>query len=154
VGGALSNAVEAKTRIGLLKRSAQEAPVDNAKLVAEGERLDDEIDSILNELRGGRENTDTPPPSITERIGYIAERIRLSSVRPTRTQMEQYDLINSEFQPVLARLRKLVDTDLPVYEKELDAAGAPLIQAPGAGGGRGGQDDDGDGDGDGGFMFW
>jgi photosystem II stability/assembly factor-like uncharacterized protein len=151
IGGALSNATEAKTRIGLLKRSAQEAPVDNAKLIADGEHLDDEIDSILNDLRGGRENTDTPPASISERIGYIAERIRLSSVRPSRTQMEQYELVNSEFQPVLTRLRQLVDVELPAYEKALDAAGAPLIQAPGAGGGRGGQDDNDPGDDGGGF---
>jgi photosystem II stability/assembly factor-like uncharacterized protein len=130
---AIAAAADAKTRIGLLKRSAQEAPVDNANLVAESERLDNEIDAILNELRGGRENTDIPPPPINDRIGYIADRIRLSTVRASRTQMEQYELSNSEFQPLLIRLRKLIDTDMPVFEKALDAAGAPLVpgQLPG-----------------------
>jgi hypothetical protein len=66
-------------------------------------------------------------------VGYIAERIRLSTVRPSQTQMQQYDLSNSEFQPVLARLRKLIDTDLPAFEKALSDAGAPLVpgQLPG-----------------------
>ncbi|HEY2846620.1 MAG TPA: hypothetical protein VGI80_02320, partial [Pyrinomonadaceae bacterium] len=150
VSGALGAASEAKTRIGLLKRSAQEAPVENSKLVAEGERLDDEIDDILNDLRGGRENTDTPPPAISERIAYVADRIRLSTVRPSPTQTAQYELANSEFQPVLAKLRKLIDVDMPAFEKELDAAGAPLIQGSG-GGGRGGVDNDDPGDDDGGF---
>jgi hypothetical protein len=128
VGAAIASAAEAKSRIGLLRRSAQEAPVENTRLIAESERLDDEIDSIINSLRGGREDSDIPPPSLNDRVRYIAERIRLSSLRPTRTQLEQYDLANSEFQPVLARLRKLVDLDMPALEKALADAGAPLIQ--------------------------
>jgi hypothetical protein len=127
VGAAAAASSEAKTRIGQLKRSALEAPVDNAKLIAQSEALDNEIDSIINTLRGGRENSDIPPPSISERVNYIAERIRLSTVKPTQTQMQQYELSNSEFQPVLARLRKLVDMDLPAFEKALAAAGAPLV---------------------------
>ncbi|HEY2866423.1 MAG TPA: hypothetical protein VGJ02_04975, partial [Pyrinomonadaceae bacterium] len=118
---------EAKTRIGLLKRSAQEAPVDNAKLVGQAETLDNEIDSIINSLRGGREDSDIPPPAINARVSYVADRIRLSSVKPSPTQMQQYDLSRSEFEPVLAQLRRLVDLDLPAFEKELDAAGAPLV---------------------------
>jgi hypothetical protein len=133
VGAAMAAANEAKTRIVLLKRSAAEAPVDNARLVAQSEAFDNEIDAIINELRGGRENSDIPPPSINSRVGYIAERIRLSTVRPSQTQMQQYELSNGAFQPVLARLRKLIDTDLPAFEKSLDAAGAPYVpgQLPG-----------------------
>ena len=127
VAASIEVANEAKSRIGLLKRSAQEAPVDNAKLVAQSEALDNEIDSIINSLRGGRENSDIPPPAINARVSYVADRIRLSTVRPSPTQMQQYDLSSSEFQPVLARLRKLVDNDLPAFEKQLDAAGAPLV---------------------------
>jgi photosystem II stability/assembly factor-like uncharacterized protein len=122
-----------KTQIGLLKRSAQEAPVENGKMVAQAEAFDNEIDSILNQLRGGRANTEIPPPSINQRVGYVAERIRLSTSKPSQTQIDQFDLSNAEFQPVLARLRKLVETDLPAFEKTLAAAGAPLVpgQLPG-----------------------
>ena len=127
VAASMEAANEAKSRIGLLKRSAQEAPVDNAKLVAQSEAFDNEIDSIINSLRGGREDSDIPPPAINARISYVADRIRLSTVKPTPTQMQQYDLSSSEFAPVLARLRKLVETDLPAFEKALDAAGAPLV---------------------------
>jgi hypothetical protein len=133
VGAASAAASEAKTRITLLKRSAQEAPVDNAKLVAQSEAFDNEIDAIINELRGGRENSDIPPPNINDRVGYIAQRIRLSTVQPSQTQLQQYDLANAQFQPLLARLRKLIDGDLPAFEKALEAAGAPLVpgQLPG-----------------------
>jgi len=133
VGASMAAATDAKTRIGLLKRSAAEAPVDNSKLIAQSEAMDNEIDALINALRGGRENTDIPPPSINSRIGYIAERIRLSTVRPSQTQMQQFELSNAEFQPVLARLRKLIETDMPAFEKALEAAGAPLVpgQLPG-----------------------
>ena len=133
VGAATAAASEAKTRITLLKRSAQEAPVDNAKLVAQSEAFDNEIDAIINELRGGRENSDIPPPNINDRVGYIAQRIRLSTVQPSQTQLQQYELANAQFQPLLARLRKLIDSDLPAFEKALEAAGAPLVpgQLPG-----------------------
>jgi photosystem II stability/assembly factor-like uncharacterized protein len=133
ISGATSAATEAKTRIGSLKRSAADAPVENSKLVSQAEALDNEIDFILNELRGGRENSDIPPPSINSRIGFVAERIRLSTVRPSPTQLEQFELSNSEFQPILARLRKLVDVDMRALEKALEAAGAPLVpgQIPG-----------------------
>ena len=124
--GANSAATEAKTRIGLLKRAAQEAPVDNKKLIEQAEAFDNEIDALINAIRGGREDSDIPPPSIAQRVGNIAGTIRLSTIRPTQTQLTQYDLSSAEFAPVLARLRTLIVVSLPSFEKTLEAAGAPL----------------------------
>jgi len=126
VSGAIEVATETKRRINLLKRAANEAPVANQQLINQAKAFDDEINEILNQLRGGRENTETPPPSISMRIGYIADTIRLSSVKPTQTQMDQYNLSEAEFRPVLARLKSLVENGLPNFEKTLEAAGAPL----------------------------
>ncbi len=126
VGGASEVAAAARTRIGFLKRAAQDAPVDNKKLIEQAEAYEKEINFLLNALRGGRENSDIPPPSISSRVGNIADSIRLSLVKPTQTQIEQYDLSSAEFAPILARLRTLVETDLPKFEKALDEAGAPL----------------------------
>ena len=116
----------AKTRITLLKRSASEAPVDNKKLVDQAEAFDNEIDALINELRGGRENSEIPPPSIAQRVGNVSGTIRLSTVKPTQSQVANYDLANSELASLLTRLRKLVEVDLPRFEKELDAVGAPM----------------------------
>ena len=124
--GASTVGGETKTRVGLLKRAAQDAPVENKKLIEQANAYDDEIDFLLNELRGGREDSDIPPPSISSRVGNIAQTIRLSTVKPTQTQIEQYELSNSEFKPILVRLKKLVEVDLPAFEKQLEAAGAPL----------------------------
>jgi hypothetical protein len=126
ISGAGDAATAAKTRIGLLKRSAQDAPVDNKQLIEQAEAFDNEIDFLINKLRGNRPDTEIPPPSIASRAGNIAGTIRLSTVRPTRTQLEQYDLSMAEFAPGLSRLKKLVETDLPRFEKSLEDAGAPL----------------------------
>ncbi len=147
--GASASATEAKARIGLLKRAAEEAPVtDNKKWMDQAEAMDNEIDAIINKLRGGRENTEIPPPSITQRVQVVASGIRLSTVKPTQTQIEQYDIASSEFKPVLARLKALVDGELPKFEKVLEDSGAPLIlirgplPAPSVG-----EDEEGEGDG-------
>lgn len=126
ISGANDVATAAKTRIGFLKRAADNAPVANQEFINRAKAFDDEINSIINTLRGGRENTDIPPPSIAQRIGAVADAIRLSSIQPTQTQLDQYNLTESQFRPVLARLRKLVETDLPAFEKQLEDAGAPL----------------------------
>lgn len=126
VNGAVDVATATKTRIGFLRRAAAEAPVANQQFINQAKQYDDEINWILNELRGGRENTDIPPPSIRSRINQVADTIRLSLTQPTQTQIDQYNLSNSEFQPVLARLKKLVEIDLPAFEKSLEQAGAPL----------------------------
>ncbi|MEO8074545.1 MAG: glycosyl hydrolase, partial [Acidobacteriota bacterium] len=126
VGGANEVATATKTRIGFLKRAASEAPVANQQLINQAKQYDDQINNIINELRGGRENTDTPPPSISSRVSIVADTIRLSTVKPTQTQIDQFNLSSAEFKPVLARLRKLVEVDLPAFEKQLEAAGAPL----------------------------
>jgi photosystem II stability/assembly factor-like uncharacterized protein len=126
VSGANQVATDTKTRIGFLKRAAQLAPVANQRFIEQAEAFDDEIDRIINALRGGRENSDTPPPSISSRVNFAADAIRLSSVKPTQTQIDQFNLSDAEFKPVLARLRALVETELPRFEKVLEDAGAPL----------------------------
>ncbi|MBK9436438.1 MAG: glycosyl hydrolase [Chloracidobacterium sp.] len=126
VSGAADAASSAKTRIALLRRAALDAPTDNRKLVEQANAFSKEIDLLINELRGGREDSDIPPPSISSRIGNVAGSIRLSTLRPTATQLEQYELSNAEFAPILARLRELIETSLPRFEKELEAVGAPL----------------------------
>ena len=126
VGGAIEVATETKTRIGFLKRASNEAPVANQQLINQAKQFDDEINAILNVLRGGREKTDTPPPALALRVEVVADAIRLSSIAPTQTQIDQYNLSNEEFKPVLARLKVLVETNLPAFEKSLEDAGAPL----------------------------
>ncbi len=125
VTGATDAANNANTRIGLLRRAAQEAPGSTPALVNEAKALDSKMDDLLHTLRGGRATTDIPPPSINQRVNTIVQRIRMSALRPTQSQIENYNIAAEEFKPVLARLKTLMDVEMPKLEKALDAAGAP-----------------------------
>jgi photosystem II stability/assembly factor-like uncharacterized protein len=125
VTGALDAATTAKTKLGLMKRAALEAPGANQALLNEVNALDDKVDDVLQALRGGRELTDIPPPSINQRVGAIVQRIRLSALRPTQSQQDQYAIAAEEFKATLAKLRTLVEVDLAKLDKTLDTAGAP-----------------------------
>ncbi|HEX5081167.1 MAG TPA: glycosyl hydrolase [Blastocatellia bacterium] len=128
VTGALDAANTAKTRIGLMKRAALEAPLSagpNQALLNEVNALDDKIDDVLKALRGGRELSDIPPPSINQRVNAIAQRIRLSALRPSQSQQEQYDIAADEFKVALAKLKTLTDVDLAKLDKTLETVGAP-----------------------------
>src|SRR5262245_735699 len=123
--GALDAANTAKTRIGLMKRAALEAPGSNQALLDEVNTLDDKVDEVLQALRGGRELSDIPPPSINQRVNAIVQRIRLSALRPTQTQQEQYNIAAEEFKVALARLKTLTEVDLAKLDKTLETVGAP-----------------------------
>jgi hypothetical protein len=55
----------------------------------------------------------------------VAGEMRLSTARPTQTQMDGYKIAAEEFGPVLEKLRALVTVDLANLEKQLEAIGAP-----------------------------
>jgi hypothetical protein len=64
-------------------------------------------------------------PSINDRVGYVVGAQRMSTSRPTQTQVNQYAAAAQDFEGVLTQLRQLVDVDLTKLEKQLEAAGAP-----------------------------
>ena len=125
VTGALDSANTAKTRIGLMKRAALEAPGSNQELLDEVNALDDKVDGVLQALRGGRELSDTPPPSINQRVNAIVQRIRLSALRPTQSQQEHYNIAAEEFKVALAKLKTITEVDLARLDKTLETVGAP-----------------------------
>ena len=125
VTGALDAATTGKTKVGLMKRAALEAPGGNQALINEVNALDDKFDDVLQALRGGRSLSDTPPPSINQRVGGIIQRIRLTSLRPTQSQQDQYNIAAEEFKVVLAKLKTLTDVDLAKLDKTLETVGAP-----------------------------
>ena len=125
VAAATDAATNAKTKLGLMKRAAQEAPGSNQALLNEVNAIDDKADDILGALRGGRDLTDTPPPSINQRVSTITQRIRMSALRPTQSQQDQYAIASDDFKAAMAKLKTLLEVDLPKLEKGLETAGAP-----------------------------
>ena len=128
VQGALEAANALKPRLVLIRRALLDTPSAGDKLLDDAAALDKRTNDILRALRGDnalRARNINLPPSISERIGNIVGAQRLSTARPTQTQINQYTAAAQEFEQTLAQLRQLIEGDLARLEKQMEAAGAP-----------------------------
>ena len=58
-------------------------------------------------------------------VGEIVGGQRMSTSRPTQTQIDLYGAAAAEFEGTLNSLRQLIEVDLTKLEKQMEAAGAP-----------------------------
>lgn len=128
VQGALDAANALKPRLALIRRALLETPAAPDKLLDDAAALDKRTNDILRALRGDnalRARNINLPPSISERVGDIVGSQRLSTARPTQTQINQYTAAAQDFEQTLLQLRQLIEGDLVRLEKQMEAAGAP-----------------------------
>ena len=115
VQGALDAANALKPRLALIKRALLDTPSAGDKLLDEAAALDKRTNDILRALRGDnalRARNMNLPPSINERVGDIVGAQRMSTARPTQTQINQYNAAAQDFETTLAQLRQLIEVDL------------------------------------------
>jgi hypothetical protein len=128
VQGALEATNALKPRLGLIRRALLDTPSVGDKLPDDAAALDKRTNDILRSLRGDNAlsaRNINLPPSISERVGGIVGAQRLSTSRPTQTQINQYNAAAQDFEQTLAQLRQLIEGDLARLEKQMEAAGAP-----------------------------
>ena len=128
VQGALEASNALKPRLALIRRALLETPAAGDKLLDDAAALDKRTNDILRALRGDsalRARNINLPPSIAERVGDIVGGQRLSTSRPTQTQISQYNAAAQDFEATLGQLRQLIEVDLTRLEKAMEAAGAP-----------------------------
>jgi photosystem II stability/assembly factor-like uncharacterized protein len=125
VAGANDSAGALKTRLGSLKRALRDTPSNSQRLIDETTTFEKRTDEIVWELRGFPNAGEGAKPSLTQRINAIAGRQVMAATRPTRTQVDQYNLTADEFKVQFDKLKTLIETDLPRLEKAAESAGAP-----------------------------
>jgi hypothetical protein len=128
VQGALEAANALKPRLALIKRALLDTPSAGDKLLDDAAALDKRTNEILRALRGDtalRARNINLAPSISERVGEIVGAQRMSTARPTQTQVNQYSAAAQDFEQALVQLRQLIEGDLARLEKQMEAAGAP-----------------------------
>ncbi|HEY6246102.1 MAG TPA: hypothetical protein VIX17_19285 [Pyrinomonadaceae bacterium] len=128
VTGATQAATALKPRLAAIKRAINETPSLPTRLQDDATTLDKRVTELLRTLNGdtsARQRNMNTPPSINDRIGYVVGAQRMSTSRPTQTQINQYSAAAQDFEGVLTQLRQLVEVDLSKLEKQLEAAGAP-----------------------------
>ncbi|HXI22619.1 MAG TPA: hypothetical protein VNG71_02010 [Pyrinomonadaceae bacterium] len=128
VQGATQAANALTPRFAAIRRALIETPNAPESLLNDAAALEKRKNEILRALSGDqalRQRNFNLPPSINERVGSIVGAQRMSTARPTQTQMDQYTHAAAEFEGVLSQLRQLIEVDLQKLEKQMEAAGAP-----------------------------
>jgi photosystem II stability/assembly factor-like uncharacterized protein len=122
------SAAEARTRLDAIVRAIDATPALALKVHEEARALEQRLLEINRALKGDavmNARNEATPESISERVQAVASALRLTTGRPTRTALENYQIASEELANEIPRLRKLIDTDIRALEKQLDAAGAP-----------------------------
>jgi photosystem II stability/assembly factor-like uncharacterized protein len=130
VAGTLETANELTTRLERIKRTLDQSPQIDAKWKDVARDLENRNRAILRSLRGDailRARDENTPPSISDRVSYIASSHRSSLARPTQTERDSYEIASAEFSAELARLRTLIDGDLRRLQEALNEGGAPWV---------------------------
>jgi hypothetical protein len=63
--------------------------------------------------------------AISERANTISSELNRTLARPTMTHEQQYQIASELFAAERAKLKTLVETDVPAIERELERLGAP-----------------------------
>jgi photosystem II stability/assembly factor-like uncharacterized protein len=126
--GAVQVVREQQQRIGLVKRALEVTPGADPALAGQVRGIEDRLRTIQIALTGdtlvARHNEPTPP-SIVNRVQSIVSGHWRSTSMATQTHRDNYATAARAFEPVLADLTRLVETDMKVVEDRLEALGAP-----------------------------
>lgn len=128
VTGATTVATETATRLDAIRRALDVAPKADEAAKQHVRQLIQRNRDILRALRGDTvlaARNENVPLSIRDRVGFAARATVQSLSKPTGTQKEQYAIAANEFTTELAKLRQLVEVDLPALEKKLELFDAP-----------------------------
>jgi len=64
-------------------------------------------------------------PGLTSRLGFILSGQNSSTSAPTRTQIDNFQIVSEEFTPIYEAVKTIVEEDVKRIEKRLDEVGAP-----------------------------
>jgi photosystem II stability/assembly factor-like uncharacterized protein len=128
LAGTMETSAQTATRIEAMRRALDQAPQIDARWRTRIRELEKQHQEIVRALRGDaavRAYNENTAPSISERVGYILGAQRFSLSKPTATQREAFRIASAELKEQLAKLRQLVEKDLPEVDKALEEGGAP-----------------------------
>ena len=130
VHGAVKAADNLVERIKYIKEALHHTPgvSEPLMMMKQAEAIEKHVRDIRRALSGDesiRNRHGNQPPSISSRMDRLLYGHHRSTSEPTRTMRDQYRIIGETFEPVLAKLRKLVEEDLKKLEADMEKAKAP-----------------------------
>ncbi len=129
VGAARQTVREVQNRMRHIKVAILRAKVSpTSDLPSQAEALEKKLRDIQRELNFDREAATLDigkPPTVGNRVGFIAYSVFNSTSSPTKTNMDSYEIAVEEFGPLLKRIRDLVTEDLASLQEGLLEVNAP-----------------------------
>jgi photosystem II stability/assembly factor-like uncharacterized protein len=128
VSGALELVTATQAKLEAMKRALDQAPAAPRVVHDRARELQRGLVGIQTAMSGdqaARSRGDAVPTSISERVNGIDQEQGRMLGRPTATHERQQRIASGLFSVELARLRQLVQADIPALERELERAGAP-----------------------------
>jgi photosystem II stability/assembly factor-like uncharacterized protein len=126
--GATELATATSAKLDQIRRALDQTPGAPGALHDQVRAYLRRVSAIQAELSGDRalgSRSDPTPASISERVGSITSALGRTLQPPTSTNQEQYRIATELLGAEQAKLRQLVDSDLPALEREVERAGAP-----------------------------
>jgi len=128
IAGSLELATSTNTRLEAIKKALDATPPAPRTLHDQARSLQRRLTAILVALQGDRRlgsRSGPVPVAISERANTISSELNRTLAGPTMTHEQQYQIASELFAAERAKLKTLVETDVPAIERELERLGAP-----------------------------
>ena len=128
IAGALELAHTTNTSLDAIRKALDATPAAPRALHDQAREVQRRLTTILVALEGDRRlgSRSVPTPiAISERANTISGELTRTLARQTTTHEQQYAIAAELFAVERAKLKTLVETDLPTIETELERLGAP-----------------------------
>ena len=121
---------ETSTKIENIKQAIYSTPGTSQVLMNKARALGKELEELNFKMSGVKAKAsaeETPPAQVplNSRLGTITYTHMGSTSGITETEKQNFEILKAEFPPVLEALKRIVETDIPALEAELNKIGAP-----------------------------
>jgi hypothetical protein len=121
---------ELTTKVENMKQAIYTTPGARQDLMNKARALSVELEALnfkMNGVAAKASGEETPPAQVplNDRLGNITYSHMGSTSGITGTEKMNFEILKEEFPPVLNTLKRIVETDIPALEAELNKIGAP-----------------------------
>ena len=121
---------ETTNKVEQIKQAIYATPGASQELMDRARALSVELEELnfkMNGLPAKASGEEVPPTQVplNDRLGNITYTHMGSTSGITTTEKQGYEILKEEFPPVLQLLKRIVETDVPALEAELNKINAP-----------------------------
>ncbi|MBK9098695.1 MAG: glycosyl hydrolase [bacterium] len=128
VEGALNSVRDLNTKTDILIYAIKRTPDAPNSLMDNALKIKKDTEDILQHLYQDKslaERNEPVPPTVYDRLNELAWGMWSTTSAPTTTQQNVYKAASEEFEPMLSRIKNLLEVDVKNLEYEMEKYGAP-----------------------------